>query len=726
MPTLENRHRLSAVNLALAMAFGCFSSPAWAQPTASPAPVQLETVTVEERRSQPPFGTSLNASDLRTKRFGSNDTAALLEVLPGVASYTGGGVSSLPVIHGLGDDRLRVAVDGMAILSACPNHMNPPLSYLDPSALESVRVFAGIVPVSQGGDSIGSSVSVTRAAPQFASGNGWQGGGKLGFFARDNGNVLALNLQADLATERLYLSYTGNTASANNYHDAQGNVVVASGYKVRNNALRLATKSDTGLVTLDMGWQDLPLQGFPNQPMDMVFNKSASFNLGFKGGLGAAAVEARVFRQRVRHKMDILADKSSGHMPMDTDATDLGFSVVVTQAGSEAQSLRWGHDYHRYSLDDWWPALSGFMAPHDFWNIHGGKRERFALFAEADQQWGSRLSSQVGMRWEQVAMDAGAVQGYHSAADGSYTTMMGSKRSYGDAAYQLDANAFNAKPHRRRDQNWDLTAALRLVSSEIATYDVGISRKSRSPNLHERYAWSNESMMAGLMNNWFGDLNAYVGNLNLKPEVAYTVKLQADWHDPENKDWQITLAPFLAKVRDYVNAAPNMSANMYSMMAMRRSLQFVNEAVSLTGMDASGYHVLQRATHRWTVRGSISAVRGRTDAGDNLYNIMPPNARLALEHAIGPWQNSLSWQAVAAKHRVSQVRDELPTAGYSLVHLRTSYQWSKQLQLDATLNNALNRQYSLPLGGLEFAGSNKLRPTRGAGRALTLGFTASF
>ncbi|KAF0211568.1 MAG: TonB-dependent [Methylocystaceae bacterium] len=38
------------------------------------------------------------------------DTAKLLERQPGVSVYTGGGVSGLPAIRGLADDRLKIVV----------------------------------------------------------------------------------------------------------------------------------------------------------------------------------------------------------------------------------------------------------------------------------------------------------------------------------------------------------------------------------------------------------------------------------------------------------------------------------------------------------------------------------------------------------------------------------------------------------------------------------------
>ena len=39
------------------------------------------------------------------------------------------------------------------------------------------------------------------------------------------------------------------------------------------------------------------------------------------------------------------------------------------------------------------------------------------------------------------------------------------------------------------------------------------------------------------MNNFVGDGNGYVGNLDLKPEVANTVSVTGDWHDAEQEAW---------------------------------------------------------------------------------------------------------------------------------------------------------------------------------------------
>ncbi len=135
--------------------------------------------------------------DLPSLRAATSDTASLLRDVPGVSLYGAGGVSSLPSIHGLADDRLRIKVDGMDLISACGNHMNPALSYIDPSKSESIQVFSGLAPVSSGGDSIGGTILVDSAAPEFAkAGEGVLKKGEAGAFYRSNGNAYGGNLSA--------------------------------------------------------------------------------------------------------------------------------------------------------------------------------------------------------------------------------------------------------------------------------------------------------------------------------------------------------------------------------------------------------------------------------------------------------------------------------------------------------------------------------------------------
>jgi outer membrane receptor protein involved in Fe transport len=142
-----------------------------------------------------PNSVTLDAAALLPMRAATSDTASLLRDVPGVSLYGAGGVSSLPSIRGLADDRLRIKVDGMDLIAACPNHMNPALSYIDPTRVDSIKVYAGITPVSVGGDSIGGTILVESAKPEFAKpGEGVLTQGEFGTFYRSNGDAMGANV----------------------------------------------------------------------------------------------------------------------------------------------------------------------------------------------------------------------------------------------------------------------------------------------------------------------------------------------------------------------------------------------------------------------------------------------------------------------------------------------------------------------------------------------------
>lgn len=670
-------------------------------------------ITASTPDTQSPGQVSVGVDSLRSLRAVTGDTASLLRDVPGLNLYGAGGVSSLPVIHGLADDRIRVKVDGMDLVSACANHMNPPLSYIDPSNVGSIQVFAGIAPVSLGGDSIGGTIAVNSAAPEFATaGQGILFKGQAGTFYRSNGNAKGANLSATLASEQLSMSYSGATVEAENYKAAKsfkaagpaardkpgrwlaGDEVGSSAYKSTNHALGFALRHDNHLVELKLGVQEMPYQGFPNQRMDMTGNESRQINLRYAGQFNWGALEARVYNETTRHKMNFGADKHYWYamgggvgtwpgMPMDTRGKNSGAALRADIVLSARDILRVGSEMQRYRLDDWWlPSGNGGMAPNTFWNINDGERDRIDVYAEWEARWSAQWLTQLGARSSSVTMNAGRVQGYN-------------------AGYGVDANAFNSRSRKRDDDNLDLTALARYTPDANQTYEFGYAQKTRSPNLYERYSWSTGGM-AMRMINFAGDGNGYVGNLDLRPEIAHTLSASAHWHDAAGTDWGLKVSPYYTYVDGYVDAARlSVPASNLTLQNGFTYLRFVNQSARLYGLDVSGHYPLATSgTYgRFTATGMLSYVRGKNrTTDDNLYNIMPLNAKLAVVQRLGNWTNTIEAQLVDAKTNVSAVRNELQTPGYGLLHLRSSYEW-KQARVDIGIENVLNKFYRYPLGG---------------------------
>ena len=102
--------------------------------------------------------TRVNQSTIQSQLPSTSDTAQIMSRAPGGSIFSAGGISGLPVLNGLNDDRVKVLLNGMVVSSACANHMNPPLSYIDPSQVVIADVIAGVTPVSKGGDSLGGTI----------------------------------------------------------------------------------------------------------------------------------------------------------------------------------------------------------------------------------------------------------------------------------------------------------------------------------------------------------------------------------------------------------------------------------------------------------------------------------------------------------------------------------------------------------------------------------------
>ena len=145
------------------------------------------------------------------------------------------------------------------------------------------------------------------------------------------------------------------------------------------------------------------------------------------------------------------------------------------------------------------------MGPFTYWSIANGRRDRFGYFAEWEAQWTPQWSSLLGARSDVVWMDTGNVSAYDPRAVLPMGMMMGMPMLMANPD-AFAAQVFNNRSRSRTDVNFDMTALVRYQPSEASSYEAGYSRKTRSPNLYERYAWGTGSMAAAMVN-WFGDAN---------------------------------------------------------------------------------------------------------------------------------------------------------------------------------------------------------------------------
>jgi len=660
-----------------------------------------------------------------------NDLAAALGDAPGVSLASGGGVSSLPVIHGLNDDRNAIVLGGVPIASACANHMNPPLSYIDPLAAGEVEVLTANVPVSKGGDSIGGAIIVKPRAPIFAAaptekGPGFVASATVASSFRSNNGGVSVGGHAAIANDHFSLSYDGAWSKAGDYHAGGGAEVRATRYEAQNHSATLAYQNDGHLIAFRYDHQYIPYQGFPNQYMDMLLNRGNTFDLSYKGAYGFGRIEANAYYHLTQHYMNFLAERvgyatspTSG-MPMYVNGQDFGYRLKAEIDASADDLVRLGSELHLQRLNEWWPTPAnmlmmgpGMMCCGTYVNVNDGRRDVLSTYAEWERRWSPQWSTRLGLRNDVVWMNAGDVQGY-------------SVKMYG-----ADAAAFNARSHDRTDINFDLSALARYAPSDAATYEFGYTRKTRSPALYERYTWATSAMAAHMIG-WFGDGNGYVGDVNLKPEVAHSIAATGRWGGP---DWSASATPYYSYVQDFIDV--DYVKTLGSGVNATNLLRFANHDAELYGFDLSGRAVIARTVEYgdFSLSGRLNYVRGRRTDGLNLYHMAPLNGKVALENSIalfgGRLTSAAEVRAVAAKTDVQSVRLEPTTPSFAVFNLRAAFE-VQNLRFDLGVENLADKLYYEPLGGVDVAdwraGAASLlhSPLAAQGRTVYGGVTVKF
>lgn len=701
---------LSATALAIVPSFACAQEAR-----------ELPPIIADSDESNNLADSALDEAIIASRRNASPDALAVLRGEPGFASQSNGGISSLPVVRGLADDRILTTIDGAIATSFCPNHMNPASSYIQSGRLARVTLMPTLSPVSEGGDNIGGVLALESAPPAFTT-SGVDEFGRASVNYRSVARAWGANVSGGVASEQYSLSYDAAYAIAENYRRGNADQVRSTEFESYDQALTLAARTGQGdLVTLRVGRAFVPYEGFATQRMDMTENASVFANLAYQRDLSWGEIRAALNWRDVDHEMNFLGDKGGGagaNMPMISEGRDVSalFSLRgVTVAGIGEVSA--GAEIFQTRLDDYWPPVAGsmMMSPNTYININGGERDRYALWIEWMARPSPDWTAAAGLRFERVEMDTGDVQAYSPMP-----SMM-----------NPDANAaaaFNALEHGRRDDNFDANLTAQWRPNENAAYEFGVARKTRSPNLYERYTWGVGDMSSS-MTSFAGDGNGYVGDINLDPEVALSIAASAEFTSNDRRR-SILLSAYHTWVDDYIDAdfiraLPNGFVQ----------LRFANHDAAIYGLEISGRTELGDAGGfgQFAFDGSLAYTRGENeDSGEDLYHIAPLTARLTLEQTLGRWNNSLEVELVGEKDRVNDLRNEPATAAYALAHLRTHAQFGA-VRLDLGVENIFDDDYALPLGGVAFGdyrfaggGAQPIFALAGPGRSLNIGLSVAF
>lgn len=655
-----------------ALVFAVPTLSAWAQspdssPTATPSKVLTIVVT-----GQPIPGATV-VTPTPELEASATDSAALLKEAPGAAVVRNGRLSGIVQLRGLSDDRVKVLVNGMEITPACPNHMDPPLLDIAPSALQSLTVLAGITPVSLGGDNIGGIVLADRKAPAFSSNARTLWSGDLGSFYRGSDDGTGVNGNLTLAGQNWSASYNGYWATADDVRIPDGRVRDSGFGEYQQHEGQIAGRLLGGVFEAFGGITRVRDAAAPAQPMDMIKDDSWFAGIRQTGDYSFGQLDSRIAFNSTYHLMDNFSLRALTSMGMPevmgfpfvapSQSDDLSGKVGVT-IPRESDTFRTGLDFHWNRFDAFEKDLSGGTSQED---INNATRSRLGVYFEWQKDWSDHWTTLVGLRNDTVWSDADSVTQF-----------------YPDSA--ADAAAFNSHSRDMTDVNIDAMASLRFTPDSYQSYELAFARKTRSPSILERYLFTPFSFASGASDGRF-----YLGNLDLDPEVSHQIALTGDWH---GEGWGLKVTPFYNFVSDYIQGAP-IDRVFFDTVVLQ--YQNINRA-DLYGVDGEVHYDINKLL---TLRGQLSYVRGiDRDNGDNLYRIAPLHGTVSFEQHWQGWRSALELAWAAPQHDVAVVNDELTSPGFAVLNLRAGYTFAEHLDVSLSVENVFDRRYVEHLAGI--------------------------
>ena len=608
------------------------------------------------------------------------DVADWLKTVPGANINKNGPITGIAQYRGMFGERVAKNIGGQHIVSAGPNAMDAPLTYINPIMVKSVAVYRGIAPVSAGIDTLGGAIKVNLKQAEVDTGTTLGGDLALSYNDINDASTFAgdLNISNENTGVLLYLT----DQQGDDYQDGDGNTISSTQYNKQQYGADLRHQQDGWEIGLTWHHAETDDSGTPALPMDIDYIESDRYSLDGKLSLNDWQLSWQLGYQDAIHGMDNFSQRVSMNTSMyrynTTDAKTRNYKFLLSQG-------------------DWLFGLEGYDSDHNadisnpenamfsIANFNQVKNQRNSAFVEWTPSSG-KFSHTLGLRLKDNRADAAEVS--------SSMAMM-------NPNIKALRDEFNDADRDVSDTTFDLALNSEYQWSNALALNYALAIKQRAPSYQERYLWMPMQATGGL-----ADGKTYVGNINLDVETAYQINAGLSY---QQDDFAIAPQFFYQKVDDYIQGTPStdMRVKMVaSMMGDDSPLTFDNIDATLYGVDMNWHY---RLNEHFKLSGIVSYVKGeRDDINDDLYRISPLNTRINLLYQYKNWQSNLAIHAYASQDDVSALNNEQASAGYAVVDWQVDYFVSSGLVVRLGANNLLDKQYSDHLGGVNRANGSDI------------------
>ncbi len=652
----------SASLLALAAA-----APAFASTEAAERPVGTDDVIVVttlpiEVASDDAVGSVIAIDQDRLFSLFSGNIADTLDSLPGVHSSYFGPASGRPIIRGLGEDRVRVLINGVGAIDASTSSPDHAVAG-EVLGAEQVDVLRGPAAIAYGGGAIGGVVNIldgripTEVPEGEADGfvylgkttvdDGTQAAGRLTFGAgpfvlqidgvlRDADNFEIPGF-AESALQRALEDEDHDDDHDDDHdedHDEHGHEDEDEDFGTVSNSLyTFESVSVAGSLVQDWGYVGLALK-----------ETNAEYGLpGHSHGHGHEDEdEGEDHDEEHGEEEDAVLDMNQTRIDLRGEV-NLGEGIFFDR-------LRFsiGHaDYTHAELEG-----EEIGTSFDKEGIEG----RFELSHAHDDvrrgAWGLQVLAQD--------FEAGGEEAFIEPVTTQDWGLFAVERwDYGTWGFEggarIETRKLNGLRAERRFDTISGSGSLFYRPADGVFLSGTVSRTERAPTDTEVFAFGPHVATETFE----------VGDLNLDTETALSFEGTARWR---GEGFRTELSVFHADYDGFIGLFPTgAEEDELDVYEYRQS------DATLSGFELSGALDLGEAFGAiWSADGSLDYVRGETDGNGDLPRIPPLSSLLGLEADFGQWNARAEARLVSEQDEVAA--NELPTDGYTLFNAFVEWQ----------------------------------------------------
>lgn len=594
--------------------------------------------------------------------FKTNGTATLENILarlPEISMLSRGAYGMEPAIRSLNGGQINVQIDGMKIHGACTDKMDPATIYIEPINLESLQVQTAVNGFLNG-SSIGGTINMKMAEPDFANANRVSGTISSGYHSAANSfyEAAKLNYSAGKWAFRTSATYRNNQ----NYRSGGGEQIRYSQYEKLNYSLSVKFQENQYTYLKadllgDDGWNI----GYSALPMDVGYAAAriASFSVNHDNPLAQLYKwQFKIYANTIRHFMD---DSKRPFIPMHMDMPGIsktfGAFAEAELKLNRTQKLLLRADGSSGFLSASMTMYQNNQPPMYMLTWPDNRKNQYGISASWLWQANSTVKVQVAGRTDLVAH------------------YLVSK----EAKDQL--SIFGYTSANRKDFLKNLSAQVSKNISSNLKVTADMSYTERMPTPSELYGFY-------LFNS--NDGYDYIGNPKLDPEHSLQADISASYNWNQNR---IQVSVYHARINNFITGliTPSIKAMTIGANGVK---SYINSLyATLNGLEISS---MLKPAPTLDIISTLRYSVGKDNTGDPMPYIAPLKNITSIHYQLRKISLQAESEAAGNQNMISSKTGEDITQGYILIHTRFGYSttlFKSNVLFQAGVENLFDKKY---------------------------------